>query len=311
MRARLSLLFFVLSFMVGGASNVSAQELPINLPDGSVFSLYPAKIEVALKPNEKVIKTIRVINTLGYDAVFNLSVEDLGPSNNINEPAVLYGDAEGPFTVRNLVGLPYQSITIRSGETKIVPVQISGPTVSDLGGRYGVVLFSVASGDDVGQSTKIISRLGATLLIKSSGNLVESGETVSFGVIGSKVRFYDAASPLSAQVTFKNNGNIHLNTYGAIVVKNIFGGEVMFAELDPWYVLPGAIRLREVSLGNKLRFGPYRLEASVNRGYDNQIDRLSAWVLVLPSPWISVVVMALLIGLTFWFFARKRFSQYA
>lgn len=289
---------------------VFAEDSVGNLPTGPLFSLYPAKIEASLNSGDKVLKSIKVINTLGYDAVFSLSVEDIGPSANIKEPATLYGEVDGPFTVRNLVTLPYKTIAIKDGETKTVPIQISAPKVNDLGGRYGVVLFSVSSdGGDSGQSTKIVSRLGATLLIKSTGELKESGQVVSFGVIGRGVRFYNPEEPVLAQVTFKNDGNIHLNTYGAVTAKNIFGREVFFAELDPWYVLPGAVRLREIPLENKLRFGPYRLEAMVNRGYDNQIDELSAWVFVFPAPWISIVLMALLIGIGVWFIARRR-SQY-
>lgn len=291
---------------------VMALAAEINIDQSTpLFSLVPAKIEATLKPGEKIIKSVTVVNTLGHDANFVISVEDIGASDNIHEPAALYGEKNGPYSIRQLVRVPYTAVFLKDGESASVPIEIVVPPAIGLGGRYGVVLFSVSSLQNInGEAAKMVSRAGALLLVKVDGPVTELGEVVSFGVIGSSWRFYDSAKPLVAQVTFKNSGNIHLNTYGIVVAKNIFGQEVAVRELDPWFVLPGGTRLREISFANDLSFGRYKLEAKINRGYNNQIDERTAVVWVLPRPWISVLIVVVLAGVGAWWLAKSRRKSY-
>lgn len=67
----------------------------------------------------------------------------------------------------------------------------------------------------------------------------------------------------------------------------MFGEEVGFVELDPWFVLPKSLRTREVTWDREFLFGRYKVTAKINRGYDNQIDEVttSFWVL----PWKIVL----------------------
>lgn len=299
-------IFLFLAFVFFGSGLALAQNLNLEPEIESVFSLYPSKIEIELGPGETSIKSVQLVNNLGYDAVFDISVEDIGPSKNLNEPAFLYGDDRGPFAIFDLVELPYRSIAVKNGETKKITFQVKGSSSTDVAGRYGVVLFSVSQAGGDQANTKVVSRLGATLLLKSDGLENPSGYVHSFDVLGNAVRFYDKSKPVLGQVTFVNDGNIYLNTYGIVVAKNIFGKEVGFVELDPWYVLPGGIRLREFNFENNFKFGLYKLEARINRGYDDKIDYLTTRVLVLPSPLVSVVIVAILIGLLVWFVSKRK-----
>jgi hypothetical protein len=81
---------------------------------------------------------------------------------------------------------------------------------------------------------------------------------------------------------YENTGSVHLNPYGEIRVANIFGEEVGFQEIDPWFILPKALRLREVSWDRQMLFGRYTVTAKINRGYDDIIDEKTIHIWVMP-----------------------------
>jgi ABC-type multidrug transport system permease subunit len=62
----------------------------------------------------------------------------------------------------------------------------------------------------------------------------------------------------------------------------MFGEEVGFVELEPWFVLPKSLRTRELAWDREFLFGRYTVKAKINRGYDNVIDEVSTTFWVLP-----------------------------
>jgi hypothetical protein len=62
----------------------------------------------------------------------------------------------------------------------------------------------------------------------------------------------------------------------------MFGEEVGYVELEPWFVLPGSLRVREFSWDREFLLGRYTVKAAINRGYDDLIDEVSVSFWVLP-----------------------------
>jgi len=84
-----------------------------------------------------------------------------------------------------------------------------------------------------------------------------------------------------------------------------------FVELEPWFVLPTSLRLREITWNREFLLGRYTVTAKVNRGYEDIIDEVSVsfWVL----PWkivggIFLVLFVILFGLRM-FFRRFEFKR--
>jgi hypothetical protein len=91
---------------------------------------------------------------------------------------------------------------------------------------------------------------------------------------------------------------MHLAPYGELRIRNIFGEEVGFLQLDPWFILPKSERLREVSFDRELLFGRYTVTAHISRSYDDIIDEDSFTFYVLP--WKMVLGgFALIFGFIF------------
>src|SRR5690606_42062164 len=108
-----------------------------------------------------------------------------------------------------------------------------------------------------------------------------------------------------------NTGTVHVDPYGESSITDRFGEEVGFEQLEPWFVLPGSLRRRELSWDREFLLGRYVVTAKINRGYDNIVDEVTTtfWVL----PWKIVVgifgglfVLIFLIRLFFRNFEFKR-----
>jgi hypothetical protein len=88
--------------------------------------------------------------------------------------------------------------------------------------------------------------------------------------------------PINLGIFYENTGSVHLNPYGELSITNMFGEEVGFIELEPWFVLPKSLRTREITWDRELLLGRYTVTARINRGYDDIVDEVTTTFWVLP-----------------------------
>ena len=62
----------------------------------------------------------------------------------------------------------------------------------------------------------------------------------------------------------------------------MFGEQVGFVELEPWFVLPKSLRSRDVLWDREFLLGRYTVTAKINRGYDDVVDEVTTTFWVLP-----------------------------
>ena len=132
-------------------------------------------------------------------------------------------------------------ITLNSKETGNISVFIKIPEDAEPGGHYAAIFWSSAPPQKTGESgVSIVTRVGALVLLEISGNVVESGEIVSFKA--EKTLF--SRLPVSFSYDLKDTGTVHIGPGGKVVIKNIFGRTSAILEVNPlkYYVLPGMIR---------------------------------------------------------------------
>jgi hypothetical protein len=89
------------------------------------------------------------------------------------------------------------------------------------------------------------------------------------------------------------------------------GEEVGFVELDPWFVLPDSLRLREVAWNREVLFGRYTATAQINRSYEDIIDteEIVFWVLPWKPITIGFAVLFLVLFLFRAFFKTFEFKR--
>jgi hypothetical protein len=127
---------------------------------------------------------------------------------------------------------------------------------------------------------------------------VTDGSLLEFSTKNAE-RFF-TSGPISLLTTFENTGSVHLNPYGEIRVTNILGEEVGMSIIDPWFVLPNALRTREIVWDRPFLFGRYTFTLSLNRGYDDIIDesQVVVWVIPWQVPVGIVTLLLLMIGVS-------------
>lgn len=261
------------------------------------FVIGPGRMEVVVKPGETVTKMITVTNRIADGKKFSLSVEDMSGSADATEAVVLLGDQSGPYTLKDNISFPHQEFGLNLNERAQVLVNITMPPNAEPGGYYGAVLVSTVqsnTGEVSGTTAKspIIARIGTLFFITVPGEAEINGAVTDFAT--QNKQWWFEKGPINLGVLFENTGSVHLNPYGEVQITNMLGENVGFVELEPWFVLPKSLRLREVTWDRELLFGRYTITAKVNRGYANVIDEkvIHIWVM----PW--KLLLAIFVGLT-------------
>lgn len=305
---------------IGTRGVVLAQYSKEALPDTTVYSDFvvgPGKIQVDMKPGETITKNIIVSNRLGSAKDFQIELEDIQGSRDVEQTVVLLAGQRGPYSLKDYLGIASTTFTINHAERVTIPVTIHVPSDAQPGGLYGSVVIStisksaspeLKSGSASGKSA-IVTRIGTLFFIRVAGEVKEDASLVKFS-LKNDASIVSANEPVSFRLLYENNGTIHENPYGYITVSNIFGSTVAKVPVQPWFALPNSLRLREVVWTPKFLFGRYTAVAEINRGYGDIIDtkELTFWVIpwkLILGAFIGLVVVFMLLR---WIFSKFTIS---
>lgn len=286
-KKRIVWLLLTLIFL-GGAVLVESQEVKKD------FVVSPAKVEVSLEPGESQEILIFVKNRLGEDKTFFVEKEDFAGSKD-GQAAVLLGDERGIYSGKDYIEPQVEEIFIKEGEQESIPVKVSIPSDAETGGVYASVLIGTGN---IEGTVNVLSRIGTLFFVTVSGEVEREGSLEEFVLKGNKKVV--SRDSLIFHILYENNGNVHNNPYGIIEIKNMFGRKVDEIILDPWFVLPDSLRLREVVWEKEGLFGRYTANLKLNLGYENIVEEkslsfwvISWWKLILSLVGLVIVVVVI------------------
>ncbi len=295
-------------FLNWGLRDVRAYQietLPGTAVEGDVV-LGPGKLEVWLEPGEKVFRTIYFTNRTGRTIDFLVNIEDFKGSKDPKAGTIFLGEEKGPYSLRDYLHPTTEKFTLEHGQRISLPVEIAIPEDAEPGGRYGVVFASalppkieVKPGEQEAKPmVGIIARVGCLFFVRVKGDADENGLLKGFQTKEEK-RYFEKG-PISFELLYENNGNVHLAPYGLIEIFNLLGRKVGEVEVDPYFAMPDSVRLREIEWDRGFLFGKYTALVSINRGYQDIIDEasLNFWVI----PWKIVLIGLLVLAVIIWFF---------
>lgn len=280
------------------------------------FVVGPGKADLTLSPGETRVVEITVTNRTGKTRRFNLTTEDAAGSNDSETAIILLGEERGPYSLKDYLSVPYASFELEHSERARIPVTVSIPSDAEPGGLYGSILVDTVAIDAVSGEVEgtvpqsaIVARIGTLFFITVAGEAERDAHLSEFAT-APKQRFYQSG-PIPFGILHENNGSVHVAPYGELRIRNMFGAEVGYLEIDPWFVLPQSVRLREISWDRDYLFGRYTASVSINRGYDDIVDEMSYtfWVL----PWKPIAGAFAILFLIFFsiraFFKRFEFKR--
>jgi hypothetical protein len=247
------------------------------------FVVGPGRAEIVVSPGETIVQEITVTNRISENRTFKLSVDDITGSADGSSAVSLTDGARGPYSIRDYISFPENSFTLGLGERARIPVTIKIPADAEPGGLYGSVLISTERNTtESGEATRspIIARIGSLFFVTIRGEVERSGSVKGISTVDGK--WWYEEGPINLSILYENTGSVHVNPYGEISITNMFGEQVGFVELEPWFVLPKSLRSRDVLWDREFLLGRYTVTAKINRGYDDVIDEVTTTFWVLP-----------------------------
>lgn len=281
------------------------EKLSSDIPLGD-FVVGPGRVELEIRPGESKTVEIFVSNRISDGRIFELTTEDISGSRDGHEAVILLGAERGPHTIKDYISFPVTSFPLDLGERARIPVTVAIPHNAEPGGYYGSVLISTTDPEAVATEavaqSPIIARIGTLFFVQVPGETIRAGALQALSLIPPK--WWHEAGPMRFNLLFENTGSVHLSPYGELRIKNLFGEEVGYVELEPWFALPQSLRSREVVWDREFLFGRYTATAYVNRGYDDIVDEASVVFYVLPWRIVAgvfLVVFIIVFGFRFFF----------
>lgn len=258
------------------------------------FIVGPGRSEVSVRPGETKVVYISVTNRISDGRDFILEVEDIEAAADGQGVVSLPQGERGPYSIVDLISFPESRIPLQLGQRARIPITITVPADTAPGGYYGTVLVSTVrdstSDNQAAPRSPVVARIGSLILLTVEGDIVREGKTVSVATTNSTGGWYESG-PIEIGVLYENTGTVHVNPYGQVAIKNLIGEEVGFVTLEPWFVLPSSLRLREITWDREWLFGRYTVEAQINRGYDDVVDTVTTSFWVLPWKVVGTIFL--------------------
>jgi len=285
-----------------------------SVPLANDFTLGPGKVEVLMDAGTTVTKSLMITNRLGKQTRFKVELENFVGSNNGDSASVLIGAEKSPYALRDYLHPEITEFTLEHGERMVLPVNIVIPENMAPGGLYGSVIISTIPDElpnnETGQNAEgqiqVIGRVGCLFFIRVKGDVKEEGSLVSFDTVKSK-HFYQK-TPIAFSILYSNQGNVHLNPYGTIKIKNILGREIGSVNVDAYFAMPQSKRYREAQWDKGLSIGIYTASLALNRGYSDIIDNAKVRFFVFPLKTVGIIAICIALFVALIWFLGSRFE---
>ena len=292
------LIFFIIPLQMFAALAITPNP---SAPVENRFVVGPAKLEAVVPAGESKVVGIDIENRMGRTAEFDIHFEDFTSSNSNSTGVQLLGNQTSSTTLKGLLSVPQEKIVLNQGDRVHVPITITTLGNEDPGGRYGAVVVSSRevtqnkNGSSVG--TAVIGQVAVLVFVTIPGEIKSDSALESFSIAQNQKLFF--TGPVQFEMAVKNSGTVHVNPYGGITIRNMFGQKVAVLPVDPWFVLPSSVRTRDITYLESNLFGWYTATLELNRGYNDVIDTKTVSFFAfnpLTSILIVIVLGALVLG---------------
>lgn len=293
----------VLLVLVSGVAPVAAQTTSSKTaPTANGFRVSPVRSELTIDKGKSQTISVSVENPSSVAVSAKAVVNDFVASDDESGTPRLILDNNAPSpknSFRDLVqAIP--DVQLAGGERKDVSVKITVPSTASSGGYYGAIRFLPANNTNT-SIVGLTASVGTIVLVTVPGNLTQKLDLVQLSAAqNKKPKSFITSGNVEVLTRLKNSGDIHVQPFGRVNVKNMFGKTVASYEFnnnDPRAnILPGSTRKFDDPLGKKTLFGRYTIEA--NLGYSQGGGELisSKAVFWYVPTWALIALLVLVVA---------------
>lgn len=275
--------------------SVSAQTNVSGAVEGLQIS--PVIIELNAQKGGTYTVPVKLTNVTSQDHTYYSAVNDFTSQDETGSPRILLTSTlPDTASIISWVSTAKQ-ITIKSGQSETLNVQINVPSAAEAGGHYGTLRFSGVAPTPQSAGIGLSASTGMLFLVRVDGTIVEKASVASFtsATTDDKATSFFEKAPLNLAVRIKNEGNVHIKPFGQIVVHDIFGGLVATLPVNNQKsnILPNSIRRFDVKLDNSWLFGHYTADLALGYGTSGQAITATTDFWVIPYKIVLVLLLAL------------------
>lgn len=151
------------------------------------------------------------------------------------------------YSLSSYLSFDSRTLELSAGEAKDITVRVNDRADLSPGGHYAAVIARVVGRDGDTEETKVAPSISSLILLRKVG-----GERFNLSLRDSSYPSNNIvfSNPSRIQLTFRNEGNVHLVPYGRVEVKDMFGRLLFKGVINSssFRVFPSAIRLIPVDL---------------------------------------------------------------
>jgi hypothetical protein len=228
------------------------------------ITIIPPRFELFANPGETLTEKIRVRNDTTIPMTYAIVVEDFATAGEEGHVVLEEDSLDKTFSLASWIDLDSQTLTLQPNEEVVFSFTIIVPKNAEPGGHYASVLFSSSAEAQVPGAAMVNQRIGSLILLRVSGNVVEEAKIDTF-----HAPTYSQRSPVNFVLRLTNNGNVHVQPKGTIVITNMFGRKVEELPLNGANVLPSATRKMETVWDKDSVFGTFTATLVATYGQQN------------------------------------------
>jgi hypothetical protein len=272
---------------------------------GQALEIAPPVVTLTANPGQTINSQVSLRDVSTTKLIVTSQINDFTASGEDGTPKLLIEEGEtSPYSMKSWFR-PIGQLTLKPKEIQNLPFTIDVPASAAPGGYFAVVRFTASAPDLDGTGVALSASLGALVFLRVNGDAHEKLSIASFTAsvksTGKDQKLFEG-TPINFVIRIKNEGNVHEQPAGQVIIKDMFGKTVagINVNLPPRNILPGTIRRFESTLdksviGKKMLFGLYRAEVTIKdaKGQTTK-DTLSFWVI----PWKLILfgVIGIVVG---------------
>lgn len=185
------------------------------------ISVAPAIVDISVKAGSASDFSILVTNEESQTLSFALTIQKFLPQGEFGQTMFL--PPEDTSGLPDWLFLEAPTVTLRSGESRRIPVSLRVPNGATPGGHYAAIFLTQTTLDTAaGQNVSAIPRIGVLVFATVDGALVEKATLKDVQIEQPDL----SRLPVVVKATVENRGNIHIEPRISVEIKNVFGNVV-------------------------------------------------------------------------------------
>lgn len=256
----------------------------------------PPSQEVTIDPGD--VKTIKakITNKSNNTLPMEVRVEDFTAKGDEGQIELT---TTSEYSVASWTKLSTTNFSLAPGESQEVIATITVPGDA-AGGRFGSFVFAVKPETPQPGTAALSQQIASLFLVKVSGPVDEKLSIKSFSGPA-----FSEFGPITLDIKFANDGNVHIKPYGLVNVTDIFGRKVADIVVPGANIFPQADRIINTTLDKQFLIGPYTATALMYYGAENQSLTATTTFFVFPTR-VAAIVLGVLVVL---YLLRKRLRK--